>query len=103
MATRRFWACDWVKRVYGLPDERINRYEVLRIAGYSDYDHRQSKQLTQTIRSVFPESATQICVVHQIRNSCRYVVWKDKKEFSRDMKDIYAAPTKQAALLPWKV
>lgn len=53
---------------------------------------------TQTIRSVFPESATQICVVHQIRNSCRYVVWKDKKEFSRDMKDIYAAPTRQAAL-----
>lgn len=53
---------------------------------------------TQTIRSVFPESATQICVVHQIRNSCRYVVWKDKKEFSRDMKHIYAAPTRQAAL-----
>jgi len=53
---------------------------------------------TQTIRSVFPESATQICVVHQIRNSCRYVVWKDKKEFSRDMKNIYAAPTRQAAL-----
>jgi len=53
---------------------------------------------TQTIRSVFPQSATQICVVHQIRNSCRYVVWKDKKEFTRDMKDIYAAPTRQAAL-----
>jgi len=53
---------------------------------------------TQTIRSVFPESATQICVVHQIRNSCRYVVWKDKKEFTRDMKDIYSAPTRQAAL-----
>ncbi|MDQ6482619.1 IS256 family transposase [Dyadobacter sp. LHD-138] len=52
---------------------------------------------TQTIRSVFPESATQICVVHQIRNSCRYVVWKDKKEFSRDLKDIYGAPTRQAA------
>lgn len=53
---------------------------------------------TQTIRSVFPESATQICVVHQIRNSCRYVVWKDKKEFTGDLKDIYAAPTRQAAL-----
>jgi len=53
---------------------------------------------TQTIRSVFPESATQICVVHQIRNSCRYVVWKDKKEFSRILKDIYGAPTRQAAL-----
>lgn len=52
---------------------------------------------TQTIRTVFPQSATQICVVHQIRNSCRYVVWKDKREFSQDMKDIYAAPTRQAA------
>ena len=53
---------------------------------------------TQTIRSIFPESATQICVVHQIRNSCRYVVWKDKKEFTTDLKDIYAAPTRQSAL-----
>ena len=53
---------------------------------------------TQTIRSIFPDSATQICVVHQIRNSCRYVVWKDKKEFTTDLKDIYAAPTRQAAL-----
>ena len=53
---------------------------------------------TQTIRSVFPQSATPICVVHQIRNSSRYVVWKDKKEFSQDLKDVYAAPTCQAAL-----
>ena len=52
---------------------------------------------TDTIRSVFPESKTQICVVHQIRNACKYVVWKDRKEFSRDMKQIYDSPTKQAA------
>lgn len=52
---------------------------------------------TQTIKNVFPESQTQICVVHQIRNSARYVVWKDKKEGSKDMKQIYDAPTKQAA------
>lgn len=52
---------------------------------------------TQTIKNVFPESATQICVVHQIRNSCRYVVWKDKKAFTADMKHIYNAPTEQAA------
>jgi len=50
-----------------------------------------------TIKNVFPESKTQICVVHQIRNACRYVVWKDKKEFTKDMKNIYNAPTKQAA------
>jgi len=34
---------------------------------------------TDTIRSVFPQSSTQICVVHQIRNSCKYVVYKDKE------------------------
>jgi transposase-like protein len=53
---------------------------------------------TQTIRSIFPDSATQICIVHQIRNSCRCVVWKDKKEFTTDLKDIYTALTRQAAL-----
>ncbi len=52
---------------------------------------------TDTIRTIYPESKTQICVVHQIRNACRYVVWKDKKAFTRDMKSIYNAPTKQAA------
>jgi len=52
---------------------------------------------TDTIKSVFPQSTTQICVVHQIRNATRYVVWKDKKEFTKDMKEIYNAPTKEAA------
>jgi transposase-like protein len=52
---------------------------------------------TDTIRSVFPESKTQICIVHQIRNTSRYVVWKDKKAFTKDMKQIYNAPTKDAA------
>lgn len=52
---------------------------------------------TTTIRTVFPESSTQICVVHQIRNSMRYVVWKDRKEFTRDMRDIYGAPSREAA------
>lgn len=52
---------------------------------------------TQTIQTVFPESQTQICIVHQIRNACKYVVWKDRKEFSADMKSIYTAPNKQAA------
>jgi transposase-like protein len=50
-----------------------------------------------TIRSVFPECSTQVCVVHQIRNACKYVVWKDKKAFTADMKPIYDAPNKQAA------
>lgn len=52
---------------------------------------------TDTIQTVFPQSRTQICVVHQIRNACRYVVWKEKKEFTADMKQIYDAPNREAA------
>ena len=52
---------------------------------------------TETIRTVFPESKTQICIVHQIRNACRYVVWKDKKQFTSDMKNISNAPNKESA------
>jgi len=52
---------------------------------------------TDTINAVFPNSTTQICVVHQIRNASKYVVWKDKQEFAKDMKDIYSAPTKTGA------
>ncbi|WP_287827111.1 IS256 family transposase [Bacteroides sp.] len=52
---------------------------------------------TDTIRTVFPESKTQICIVHQVRNACKYVVWKDKKQFTTDMKNIYNAPNKEAA------
>lgn len=54
---------------------------------------------TDTIRSVFPNAATQICVVHQIRNSCRYVTYKDLKEFTKDLKTIYGAVNKDSAAL----
>lgn len=52
---------------------------------------------TDTIRAVFPQSTTQICVVHQIRNSCRYVVWKDMKAFAADMKEIYTSANREQA------
>ena len=52
---------------------------------------------TKTIRSVFPQADTQICVVHQIRNAAKYVVWKDRKAFAKDMKPIYSAVNREAA------
>jgi putative transposase len=52
---------------------------------------------TDTIKTVFPQSTTQICVVHQIRNSCKYVVWKDMKEFTADMKEIYTSVNREQA------
>lgn len=55
------------------------------------------KGFTKTISSVFPEAATQICVVHQIRNASKYVVWKDRKAFAKAMRPIYEAPNREAA------
>ena len=57
------------------------------------------KGFTEAIRSVFPLSTKQICIVHQIRNACRFVVWKDRKPFTGDMKGIYTAPNRDAAQL----
>lgn len=57
------------------------------------------KGFTEAIRSVFPESTKQICIVHQIRNACRFVVWKDRKAFTTNMREIYTAPNREAAQL----
>lgn len=55
------------------------------------------KGFTEAIVSIFPQSITQICVVHQIRNASRYVVWKDKKQFAADLKPVYTAANKDLA------
>lgn len=55
------------------------------------------KGFTDAVKGCFPNTATQLCVVHQIRNSSRYVVWKDRKKFMSDLKLVYNATTKQAA------
>jgi len=55
------------------------------------------KGFTEAIVSIFPQSVTQICVVHQIRNASRYVVWKDKKQFAADLKTVYTAANKDLA------
>jgi putative transposase len=49
------------------------------------------KGFTQAIKGVFPETMTQLCIVHQIRNSCKFVVWSDMKEFCKDLKNVYKA------------
>lgn len=52
---------------------------------------------TDAIKAVFAQTITQLCIVHQIRNSCKYVVWKDRKAFCADLKEVYGAPTREAA------
>ena len=53
---------------------------------------------TQAIKSVFPNTMTQLCIVHQIRNSCKFVCSKDRKSLCADLKLIYTAINKNIAL-----
>jgi putative transposase len=51
----------------------------------------------EAIQSVFRQVAIQRCVIHQIRNSLKYVTWKDRKAFAQDLKTVYQAPAREAA------
>ncbi len=55
------------------------------------------KGFTDAILSVFPKAQVQLCIVHQIRNSLKYVASKDQKEFMRDLKLVYRATGKEVA------
>jgi putative transposase len=50
------------------------------------------------IKAVFPDSEVQLCIVHQIRNTLKYVSHKHKKAFASDLRSIYTAPTEDAGL-----
>lgn len=52
---------------------------------------------SQAILSIFPETEIQKCIIHQIRNSLKYVVSKDQKEFMKDLKKVYQSPSKSQA------
>lgn len=56
------------------------------------------KGLPQAIQTVFPSANIQTCIVHQIRNSIKYIASKDKKSFMKDLKEVYKAATEELAL-----
>jgi transposase-like protein len=47
------------------------------------------KGFAQAIEAVFPHTRVQLCIVHQVRNSLKYVPYKDRKEVAQTLKDIY--------------
>tara|TARA_R110001583_G_C5582463_1_gene403014 strand:+ start:70 stop:1275 length:1206 start_codon:yes stop_codon:yes gene_type:complete len=55
------------------------------------------KGFTEAIRAAFTKASTQICVVHMIRQSYKYIARKNKKEFIEDLKMMYKAPNKEMA------
>lgn len=54
---------------------------------------------SQAISACFPQTEIQKCIIHQIRNSIRYVSYKDVKKVTSDLKPIYKAATEEAAQL----
>lgn len=55
------------------------------------------KGFPEAIETVFPQTQVQLCIVHMIRHSLRYVSWKNRKDIAADLKFIYTAPTAEAA------
>lgn len=55
------------------------------------------KGFPEAIHTVFPQTEVQLCIVHQIRNSLKYVSYKDQKAFMKDLKQVYKATSKDLA------
>jgi transposase-like protein len=51
------------------------------------------KGLPEAIEAVFPRTQVQLCIVHKLRNSLKYVPWKERKAVAADLRAVYAAPT----------
>ena len=54
--------------------------------------------IKEAIATAFPQTEYQRCILHQVRNTLKYVSYKDKKEFASDLKSIYLAVTEAQAL-----
>ncbi len=56
------------------------------------------KGLPEAIETIYPHARVQLCIVHQVRKSLRYVPWKERKQVAASLRAIYAAPSEEAAL-----
>lgn len=79
----------WLSVITDLQQRGVEDILIASVDGLSGFE--------EAIRAVFPQTQGQRCIVHQIRNSLKYVVSQDRKEFMRDLKSVYQAPTRDAA------
>lgn len=56
----------------------------------------------QAIEVVFPQTEIQQSIIHQIRNTTKFVSYKEIKPLMADLKRVYAAPTEETALAEWR-
>lgn len=79
----------WLEVLTDLHNRGIQDILIACVDGLTGFD--------EAIHSVFPHTEVQLCVIHQIRNSLRYVASKDQKAFTADLKPVYRAANREAA------
>ncbi|GCO29068.1 IS256 family transposase [Escherichia coli] len=57
------------------------------------------KGFPEAINSVYPQTHIQLCIIHMVRNSLKFVSWKDYKAVTSGLKAVYQAPTEETALM----
>lgn len=80
----------WLGVLNGLKNRGIQDILIASVDGLTGF--------SEAIEAAFPKTEIQRCVIHQIRNSTRYVSYKDVKAVTSALKPIYKAPTEEAAL-----
>ena len=81
----------WLSVLTDLNNRGVNEILIACIDGLTGFP--------EAIKAIFPETEIQLCIVHQIRNSIKYVASKNQKAFMADLKLVYRAVTKEAAEL----
>ena len=60
----------------------------------------EDQPFPEAVETAFPQAQVQLCIVHMVRNSLRYVPWKQRKAVAADLKKIYRAPSLKDAEAP---
>jgi putative transposase len=81
----------WLKVMSEIQSRGVNEILIACVDGL--------KGFPEAIEAVFPHTEVQVCIVHMIRNSFKYVPKKNSQEFMTDLKSIYQAPDEESGLL----
>lgn len=79
----------WLSVLTDLQNRGIKDFFIACVDGLSGFP--------EAIETIYPKTEVQLCIIHQIRNSIKYVASKNQKAFMGDLKDVYRATTKNAA------
>jgi putative transposase len=87
------WVCETESAKYWL--SVLNELKNRGLADVLIFSVDNLKGISEAIEAVFPQSEVQKCIIHQIRNSLRYVSWKERKAMAKDLRLIYEAATEE--------